>query len=64
MGLNQNAINSIYQKYGNTVQGRAICQMLGTTPEALKADADMIVTGQRRTLSDAGGQTKRFPRLR
>lgn len=40
IGIDSNAINSMFQKYGNTMQAKAICSMLGTTPEALRADAE------------------------
>lgn len=43
MGLNAGAVNSIYSKYGNTMQARMLCKIMGTTPEALKADADRIL---------------------
>lgn len=46
LGVDQAAINSVYQRYGNTMQARALCGMLGTTPEALKNDADKLVGGQ------------------
>lgn len=45
LGLNSQMVQEIYTKYGNTMQGRMVCQLLGTTPEALKADADRIVGG-------------------
>jgi hypothetical protein len=70
LGINSATINSIYNQYGNTLQARAVCKMLGTTPEALKADADRLIggqTGQRRTLADSHGQSNtqtRFPRLK
>lgn len=67
LGLTPNVVNEIYNKYGNTMQGRAICGLLGTTPEALKADADMIVGGWqapvKRPQNGAQRQSK-FPRLK
>ena len=67
MGIDRNSINSIFQKYGNTMQARAICSMLGTTPEALKSDAEKIVGGGGSpTLPQQGKSTQstRFPRLK
>lgn len=43
LGLNRQALDSIYSRYGRTMQARALCGLLGTTPEALKADADKII---------------------
>lgn len=68
MGIDKNSINSIFQKYGNTMQARALCSMLGTTPEALKSDAEKIVDGgggatPARTPQGASTHT-RFPRLK
>ena len=40
LGLNRQMVEDIYRKYGSTMQGRAVCGLLGTTPEALKADAE------------------------
>lgn len=70
MGIDQQAIDSIFQKYGNTMQARAICSMLGTTPEALKADADKIIGGASNSRgttpqdTSATPSAKRFPRLK
>ena len=67
IGITPQAVNEIYQKYGNTLQGRAVCGLLGTTPEALKADADMIVGGGKSTFSppeNARQGTAKFPRLK
>jgi hypothetical protein len=59
LGINSATINSIYNQYGNTLQARAVCKMLGTTPEALKADADKLISGN----ANKPTQT-RFPRLK
>lgn len=72
LGLDPQAVNEIYKRYGNTMQAKAICRMMGTTPEALKADADQILgsaSSQRapaRGISSPGlpGKSKRFPRLK
>lgn len=66
MGLNSGVIQDIYNKYGNTTQARMLCQMMGTTPEALKADADRIVGGSGGGFAPTQAkpaQTK-FPRLK
>ena len=67
MGLNRQTIDGIYRKYGNTIQGRAICNLLGTTPEALKADADKILGGGQTSFTSPQNvrQNKpKFPRLK
>lgn len=67
MGITSQAVNEFYNRYGKTMQGRAICGLLGTTPEALKADADMIVgsgqTSVKRPQNAVQMQSK-FPRLK
>lgn len=62
IGIDRNAINSVFQKYGNTVQARALCSMLGTTPEALKKDAERIVGGGNTNTTPTS--STRFPRLK
>lgn len=65
MGIDQKAINSIFQKYGNTMQARMLCSMMGTTPEALKKDAESIVSGGNGNYTPSPQNTsKRFPRLK
>lgn len=67
LGITQNAVNEIYNKYGKTMPGRAICGILGTTPEALKADADMIVSGSKQQSYTANTHQNSgcgFPRLK
>lgn len=67
MGITSQAVNELYNKYGKTMQGRAICGLLGTTPEALKADADMIVGGGQTPVKlphSAKQSGSRFPRLK
>ena len=68
LGLNPQIVQEIYTKYGNTMQGRMVCQLLGTTPEALKADADRIVGGAGGGWSPSAPATKtaqtKFPRLK
>lgn len=67
LGISQGSINEIFGKYGNTMQARAICRMMGTTPEALKADAERIVragTGKATPNPPNVPQSTRFPRLK
>lgn len=67
LGITPQAVNNIYRKYGNTMQGRAICGLLGTTPEALKDDAEKILGGGKKTLQplqNAPQGTTKFPRLK
>lgn len=68
LGIDAGAINQIYNKYGRTMQARAVCGLLGTTPEALKADADRIVGGTGTAFREFQGQraamTTKFPRLK
>lgn len=67
LGLNVQTVNNFFSKYGNTMQARALCGLLGTTPEALKADADRILgnggSGFQPPQSAKQGQS-RFPRLK
>lgn len=67
MGITQQGIDSIFDKYGSTMQARAICSLLGTTPEALKEDADRIVGGGQGPLTPSQSPKQggtRFPRLK
>lgn len=67
LGISTQAVNDIFRKYGNTMQGRAVCGLLGTTPEALKADAEKILGGGQRPLQaphSAPQSTPKFPRLK
>ena len=67
LGLNRQMVEDIYRKYGSTMQGRAVCGLLGTTPEALKADAERMLGGSSAPLpppQNARQGTSRFPRLK
>ena len=73
MGINRTFVENIYSRYGTTAQAKAICRMLGTTPEALKADAEKIVGGggsasipaaRSAEVPQSGANTKKFPRLK
>lgn len=67
LGITPQIVHEIYQKYGNTMQGRAVCGLLGTTPEALKDDAEkMLGAGQMplQPVQSAQKGTPKFPRLK
>lgn len=66
LGLDSRTINDIYNKYGKTMQARTVCSLLGTTPEALKADADRIVGGSQPAVQKPRrpATSTRFPRLK
>lgn len=68
LGIDPNIANSLYARYGRTMQAKALCGLLGTTPEALRSDANKILGGAQngsQTLQKwkTGGSTK-FPRLK
>lgn len=67
LGLNRQMVEEIYRKYGSTMQGRTVCGLLGTTPEALKADAERMLGGSSapfQPTQNARQGTSRFPRLK
>lgn len=64
LGLDAKAVDNIYQRYGKTMQAQMICRMLGTTPEALKEDADKIVGGGGMTTHSTPPTSTKFPRLK
>lgn len=68
LGIDSGVVDAIYSRYGRTMQAKAVCGLLGTTPEALKADADKILGGKPNAAkppqnAKAAGSTK-FPRLK
>lgn len=63
MGIDRAFINDMFNRYGNTMQARTICSMFGTTPEALRKDAEKIVSGSVPPSSQPNNST-RFPRLK
>ena len=68
LGIDPNIANSLYARYGKTMQAKALCGLLGTTPEALRSDANKILGGaqngsQTPRKGKPGGSTK-FPRLK
>lgn len=66
VGIDRKSINDIFQKYGNTAQAKILCTMLGTTPEALKKDAETIVGGAPTSSvkPTSAAMSTRFPRLK
>lgn len=67
LGLNRQAVENIYRQYGNTMQARALCSLLGTTPEALKADAEKMLGGSGTPFQppqNARQGAAKFPRLK
>lgn len=66
MGIDRAFINDMFNRYGNTMQAKAICSMFGTTPEALKKDAEKIVGGfaSPSVPSAQANNSTRFPRLK
>lgn len=68
LGIDSGVVDAIYNRYGRTMQAKAVCGLLGTTPEALKADADKIIGGRSSAATPpknvkAVGSPK-FPRLK
>ena len=68
LGIDPNIANSLYARYGKTMQAKALCGLLGTTPEALRSDANKILGGAQNgsptpQKGNPGGSTK-FPRLK
>ena len=68
LGIDPGIADSLYARYGRTMQAKALCGLLGTTPEALRSDANKILGGaqnasQPRQKGKAGHSTK-FPRLK
>lgn len=68
LGIDSRLVNSIFDRYGKTMQAKMVCGLLGTTPEALKADADRIVGGshprQQAAQGAKTGVSTKFPRLK
>ena len=62
VGIDKKSINDIFNRFGNTAQAKMLCAILGTTPEALKHDAESIVGEDSRPAKQTGKQ--RFPRLK
>ena len=68
-GIDRRFVDGIYKKYGTSTQAKIICNLMGTTPEALKADAERIVGGGKSPApsvrpQSSGEVTKKFPRLK
>ena len=45
LGIDPGIADSLYSRYGRTMQAKALCGLLGTTPEALRSDANKILGG-------------------
>lgn len=65
LGVTPDFIDKLYSRYGSSMQARTICSVLGTTPEALKADADKIIGGgQPAEIPSRPATSAKFPRLK
>ena len=68
LGIDPNIANSLYARYGRTMQAKALCGLLGTTPEALRSDANKILGGAQNASQapqkGKAGQSPKFPRLK
>ena len=68
LGIDPNIANSLYARYGRTMQAKALCGLLGTTPEALRSDANKILGGAQNASQPPqkgkAGQSSKFPRLK
>ena len=68
LGIDPGIADSLYSRYGRTMQAKALCGLLGTTPEALRSDANKILGGvQNASQAPQKGKTGRstkFPRLK
>ena len=68
LGIDPIIANSLYARYGRTMQAKALCDLLGTTPEALRSDANKILGGtQNASQPPQNGKACRstkFPRLK
>lgn len=67
LGISRQTVDDIYRRYGGTMHARAVCGLLGTTPEALKADAEKILGGGGAPFpppQNARKGTVKFPRLK
>ena len=51
LGIDPNIANSLYARYGRTMQAKALCGLLGTTPEALRSDANKITRRRAKRLT-------------
>lgn len=67
LGISRQTVDDIYHRYGGTMQARAVCGLLGTTPEALRADAEKMLGGGRTPFQphqDVRKGAAKFPRLK
>jgi hypothetical protein len=63
-GIDKKAVEEIYNRYGANAKARMVCQMIGTTPEALRDDALAIVGGAEKAKAAAPMTSRKFPRLK
>ena len=68
LGIDPGIADSLYSRYGRTMQAKALCGLLGTTPEALRSDANKILGGTQNASQPPQkgktGRSTKFPRLK
>ena len=68
LGIDPGIADSLYSRYGRTMQAKALCGLLGTTPEALRSDANKILGGTQNSSQvpqkGKAGRSTKFPRLK
>lgn len=68
LGIDPGVADSLYSRYGRTMQAKALCGLLGTTPEALRSDANKILGGAKNASqtpqNGKTGRSTKFPRLK
>lgn len=68
LGIDPGIADSLYSRYGRTMQAKALCGLLGTTPEALRSDANKILGGAQNASQPPQkgkmGHSAKFPRLK
>lgn len=65
IGIDSGFVDAIYRKYGNTPQAKMICNLLGTSPDAIKDDAMNLVGGSKPSTGEAKPPAApKFPRLK
>ena len=66
LGIDPGIADSLYSRYGRTM--KALCGLLGTTPEALRSDANKILGGAQDASQPPQkgkpGRSTKFPRLK
>ena len=59
LGIDPGIADSLYSRYGRTMQAKALCGLLGTTPEALRSDANKIYSAAHKTVHRPRKRAKR-----